>query len=89
MQNAERGVRDLLNSEFCTLHSALCTQSVSSSDLGQSCLSNRDIARSASNRPAFWQRAQDLMDRWPMSDFVGSEFEDDARAHLLLVHEYC
>jgi len=24
-----------------------------------------------------------------MSDFVGSEFTDDARAHLLVVHEYC
>jgi hypothetical protein len=41
------------------------------------------------DRAAFWQRAQDLMDRSPMSDFVGSEFKDDARAHLLVVHEYC
>ena len=29
------------------------------------------------------------MDRSPMSDFVDSEFTDDARAHLLVVHEYC
>ena len=41
------------------------------------------------DRAAFWQHAQGLVDRSPMSDFVGSEFKDDARAHLLVVHEYC
>ena len=41
------------------------------------------------DRTAFWQRAQDLMDRSPMSDFVASEFKDDAHAHLLVVHEHC
>ncbi|GAA3169689.1 hypothetical protein GCM10010531_23450 [Blastococcus jejuensis] len=40
-------------------------------------------------REAFLASAQDLMAKYPNSDFVGSEFKNDASEHLLVIHEYC
>ena len=40
-------------------------------------------------REAFWSSAQDSMSKDPHSDFVGSEFKNDAFEHLLVVHEHC
>jgi hypothetical protein len=43
----------------------------------------------SSERGAFWASTQDSMDKYPHSDFVGSEFKNDAYEHLLVIHEYC
>jgi hypothetical protein len=40
-------------------------------------------------REAFWASAQDSMAKYSHSDFVGSEFQNDAFEHLLVIHEYC
>ncbi len=43
----------------------------------------------AHERQAFWATAQESMAKDPHSDFVGSEFKNDAFEHLLVVHEHC
>lgn len=40
-------------------------------------------------RGAFWASAQDSMAKHSHSDFVGSEFKNDAFEHLLVIHECC
>lgn len=43
----------------------------------------------SSERGAFWASAQDSLAESCHSDFVGSEFKNDAFERLLVIHEYC